>query len=110
MVDFLGKTYRDNDKGVSAVVAFTTKGDNLLHHCNCELIPHSFEIIAENQMKKPPVIPIIRTTIMQAIRHPDCSIQHIFKILDKECKKQNYIYLLKNPLTALKRICKKLQK
>lgn len=108
--DFLGKTYRDNDKGVSAVVAFTTKGDNLLHHCNCELIPHSFEIIAENQMKKPPVIPIIRTTIMQAIRHPDCSIQHIFKILDKECKKQNYIYLLKNPLTALKRICKKLQK
>lgn len=108
--DFLGKAYRDNDKGVSTAVTFTTKGDNLLHRCDCELIPHPFEVVAENQMKNSPTIPPLRTAIMQAIKDPNCSIEHIFKILDKKCKKQNYIYLLKNPLTALKRICKKLKK
>ena len=108
--DFLGKAYHDNDKGVSTAIAFTTEGDKLLHRCHCELIPHSFEIVAENQMETSPAIPRLTSTIMQAIKNPNYSIEYIFQIFNKEYKKENYIYLLKHPLIALKRICKKIQK
>lgn len=51
--DLWGKTYKDNKEGVSALVAFTSKGDILINQLEgCELIKHSFEIVAEGQMKK----------------------------------------------------------
>lgn len=50
--DAWGKIYKDNEDGVSAVIAFTNKGTELLKTSYCELIEHSFEDIAEGQMKK----------------------------------------------------------
>lgn len=50
--DAWGKIYKDNEDGVSAVIAFTNKGAELLKTSYCELIEHSFEDIAEGQMKK----------------------------------------------------------
>lgn len=52
--DFWGKTYQDNEDGVSAVIAFTKKGDEVLKLCNCTLVKHPFNIVAEGQMKDPP--------------------------------------------------------
>lgn len=50
--DLWGKTYAADDKGTSAVVVFTPKGQELLKHTDCTLIEHPFEIVAEGQMKK----------------------------------------------------------
>lgn len=50
--DAWGKTYRKNEDGVSTAIAFTEKGNEILHCCNIELEPHSFEQVAEGQMKK----------------------------------------------------------
>lgn len=50
--DFWGNTYRKNEDGVSALVAFTKKGDLLIQQMNCELEEHPFEVVAEGQMKK----------------------------------------------------------
>lgn len=50
--DFWGETYANNQDGVSAVVAFTDKGDEILKSLNCTLIPHPFAVVAEGQMKK----------------------------------------------------------
>lgn len=50
--DLWGKTYNDNEDGVSAAITFTEKGNKLLQECNCELVEHSFEIVAEGQMKR----------------------------------------------------------
>ena len=50
--DLWGKTYKDNEDGVSATIAFTEKGNELLKECNCELMAHPFEVVAEGQMKK----------------------------------------------------------
>lgn len=52
--DLWGKTYKDNEDGVSATVAFTEKGDEILQWCNCTLIEHPFEVVAEGQMKQMP--------------------------------------------------------
>lgn len=50
--DLWGKTYKDNEDGVSAAIAFTEKGNELLKECNCELLEHPFELVSEGQMKK----------------------------------------------------------
>lgn len=50
--DLWGDTYHKNEDGVSALVAFTEKGDSFIQQMNCELKEHLFEIVAEGQMKK----------------------------------------------------------
>lgn len=55
--DLWGKTYAHDSKGVNGVVAFTSKGDEVLHRCNLTLIEHPFEIVAEGQLKHCPTAP-----------------------------------------------------
>ncbi len=51
--DLWGKTYKDNEDGVSALVAYTEKGVSVIEHLkNVTLVEHPFEIVAEGQMKK----------------------------------------------------------
>ena len=51
--DLWGKTYSKNEDGVSALISFTQKGDEVIKQLNeCHLIEHPFEIVAEGQMKK----------------------------------------------------------
>lgn len=47
-----GETYKSNEEGVSAVIAFTEKGQEVLHNINCELVARPFTAVAEGQMKK----------------------------------------------------------
>ena len=56
--DLWGKTYKDNEDGVSAAIAFTEKGNELLHECGCNLVAHPFEVVAECQMKTNPPQPV----------------------------------------------------
>lgn len=51
--DLWGDTYSSEDKGVTACVAFTEKGERLLKESNCELVEHPFETVAEGQIEKP---------------------------------------------------------
>ena len=49
--DLWGKTYRNNDKGVSALVAFTEKGKLVVESLDgVTLVEHPFEVVAEGQM------------------------------------------------------------
>lgn len=54
--DLWGKTYKDNEDGVSCAVAFTQKGNEMLKQCNCEFAEHSFDVVAEGQMRNMPKI------------------------------------------------------
>lgn len=50
--DLWGKTYQNNEKGVSALVALTKRGQDVIHSLgNVTLIEHPFEVVAEGQMK-----------------------------------------------------------
>lgn len=50
--DLWGKTYRHDQKGVSALVAFTQKGRELVEGLsNVTLVEHPFDVVAEGQMK-----------------------------------------------------------
>lgn len=51
--DLWGKTYNDNQDGVSALVAFTQKGESVIGSLkDVTLIEQPFEIVAEGQMKE----------------------------------------------------------
>lgn len=50
--DLWGNTYKDNEAGVSALVAFTEKGIHLIENLHdVTLVEHPFETVAEGQMK-----------------------------------------------------------
>lgn len=55
--DLWGKTYEKDEKGVSGVVAFTEKGEDILNQLNCQRVEHPWEIVTEGQLhhklKKP---------------------------------------------------------
>lgn len=51
--DLWGNTYKDDQKGVSALISFTSKGNDLVKSLeNVTLIEHPFDIVAEGQMKE----------------------------------------------------------
>lgn len=51
--DFWGPTYNDDEKGVSALIAFTNKGQNAINSLlDVTLIEHPLEVVTEGQMKK----------------------------------------------------------
>lgn len=49
--DFWGNTYKDNEDGVSAAIAFTSIGRKVLEETNCHLEKHTFDVAAEGQLK-----------------------------------------------------------
>ena len=66
--DAWGSHYKHDEKGVSAAIAFTEKGNELLQRCNCELEELPFDVIAEGQMKdsvKKTLIRIVAIKMLQ---------------------------------------------
>lgn len=49
--DAWGSHYKNDEKGVSSVLTFTEKGDELIQHCNCHIEELPLDIVAEGQMK-----------------------------------------------------------
>lgn len=69
--DMWGNTYKDNEEGVTACAAFTQRGVDVLKQCNCELVPFSFEQVAEGQIKEPIRYPGIGWNIIIALSKID---------------------------------------
>ena len=68
--DMWGQTYKDNQKGVSAIVVFTQKGLDCLEQCDLGLEEFAFETVAEGQMVKPPKRPLCYKWCKQALKMP----------------------------------------
>lgn len=79
--DLWGTTYETNEDGVSAAIAFTEKGNEVLKKCNCELIEHPFEIVAEGQMKQCLDLPVVRKHIIKRLQSKQ-SLQSISRFYD----------------------------
>lgn len=108
--DLWGKTYKNNEDGVSATIAFTPKGEDVLRQCNCTLIEHSFETVAEGQMKTCPLKNKVYKSVSFALKDNQKGIVDIYGILQHYRKQLRWIHRLKNPLATLINILKKLTK
>lgn len=67
--DLWGKTYKDNEDGVSALVAYTEKGVSVVEHLkNVTLVEHPFNIVAEGQMKRNAKAKELQPLVMYMLR------------------------------------------
>lgn len=68
--DLWGETYKDDEKGVSALIAFTEKGSEVISGLdNVTLALHPFETVAEGQMRENACHKELTWLIMGMLRH-----------------------------------------
>lgn len=81
--DFWGATYAKDEEGVSSVIAFTDKGNEILKKLDCTFEEHPFEVVAEGQMKNNAGRACINKFMLNTLRDNDSteqSIRRLFKI------------------------------
>ena len=89
--DLWGDTYKDNSKGVSALISFTQKGKEVVDSLkDVTLVEQPFEVVAEGQMKrnthKAPTLPIV----MRFLRSKyvlDSKMWKMLHLTNRACKK-----------------------
>ena len=78
--DLWGETYKNDQKGVSALVAFTDRGRDIIENLqNVTLIEHPFDVVAEGQMKMNAHHNEVSFVIMHLLRHGYPITSAVFK-------------------------------
>lgn len=108
--DLWGKTYNDNEDGVSATIAFTEKGNNILKKSNCSLIEYSFDIVAEGQMKTCPIQQDYYQKLSNVLNDETSSLQDVIDVLNSYQFKQKMINRLKHPVRTINNILRKIHR
>lgn len=108
--DLWGKTYENEEKGVSGTVAFTEIGYEVLKKCNCELIEHSFDIVAEGQQKRKGRKNILYVKIMNKLKDKDIQIHEIVKLIYLHYKLKGIVYKVMHPLKTVSNYVNKFKK
>ena len=106
--DLWGKTYADNEDGVSVAIAFTEKGDELLHECGCNLVEHPFEIVAEGQQKDMPSQRHFRQKVMKQLADNKKSIEKTTILINRYFRLKGLSYKIMHPIQILKKYFNKM--
>ncbi len=69
--DLWGQTYESDNKGVSALIAFTERGNEVIESIKstCTLQSQTIDTVAQGQIRKVPKMPRIRSKILQALKN-----------------------------------------
>lgn len=85
--DLWGKTYKDDEKGVSALITFTGKGRQVVDSLTgVTLIEHPFELVSEGQMKENTHAKNIKPIIVWALKNGvplNCFAYKFFLLIQK---------------------------
>ncbi len=104
--DLWGSMYKTDEDGVSGVVAFTSKGDNILHKCNCILKEHPFNVIIEGQQKDMAKKNILYPIIMSKLKS-DEPLENIYRLRKIQHMINGFVYKIKHPKEVLCNYLKK---
>lgn len=82
--DAWGSAYEKDEKGVSAVLAFTKKGKDLLTLCadRLEKKDIALDLLCEGQMPEPPQMPPLYDVRLWLLRHTPFSLHKINRIMN----------------------------
>lgn len=108
--DLWGKKYRKEEKGVSGVVVFTSRGKDLLKTANCTLREEDFAIVAEGQIKKAPTKGKLYKKLQSVMMHKDFNIDQLYTIVKRYRKRQQLIGRLTHPSRTIRNLIKRLIK
>jgi len=79
--DLWGNTYKDDEKGVSALIAFTEKGRTFAESLKgVTLVEHPFEVVAEGQMKENAHHKEMKPIVMALLRNGISLTNPLFKV------------------------------
>lgn len=93
--DLWGDTYKDNQKGVSALIAFTNKGREIVESLKgVTLIEHPFDVVAEGQMKKNAKAKEIRPIVISLLSR-GCKL---------DCVVYKLVFLIQRVISKLKTV------
>lgn len=106
--DLWGEAYKDYEEGVSAAIAFTEKGEEILNQCGCVLLPHPFELVAEGQMAVAPARPYYYERLRKCLANPSSTIEDADAIVRKAQEKERVARIIKNPMASAKKLIKKI--
>lgn len=107
--DLWGNTFQSDEKGVSAVVAFTSKGIDILRQLDsCVLNEYPFETVAEGQMKDSPQEPPCRDRLFEVLRDKRTSLDQAYAIIEKHLKRLRWKNRLLHPGRSFAHLLKKL--
>lgn len=106
--DLWGKTYKADEKGVSGAVAFTAKGEELLHAINCVLVEHPFEVVAEGQMKTMPKQTPLHDRLFEKLHETGSTIEDVYAVQLAFIRYQRNKNRIKHPLRSCTNVIKKL--
>lgn len=106
--DAWGDYYKNNDKGVSSIVAFTSKGNKILHNVDIHLEKLDLDIIAEGQMKNSPIRPIEHELVMRCLKDPSVDLSQLISNINRMYIRRHRINQIKHPYNTLKKIIKRI--
>ena len=106
--DAWGCHYKEDEKGVSAAIAFTEKGNELLQRCNCQLEELPFDVVAEWQMKTNPRRESLYNDIMQDLKEPMTPIDVSFARVMTVIKRKKWMDRFRNPFRSIKNLLRKI--
>ena len=101
--DLWGRKFRTDEKGVSGVLTFTEKGEEVLHDIpllhieSCDL-----KYVVEGQMKEAPTLPRMRGQILDMLRDNQITLQEIIRFIQPMLRKKRINKLLTNPFAVLR--------
>mgnify|MGYP000761417919 FL=1 len=95
--DFWGETYKNDEKGVSALVSFTEKGRQVIEGLKeVTLIEHPFDVVAEGQMKEnAEAAPLSKLMIAVLRTYPSVLIIKTIQLASRAIQKFNHIIGIK---------------
>lgn len=98
--DLWGNTYQKDENGVSAAIAFTEKGNDVLKKCDCTLVEHPFEVVTEGQMKACPIRGAAYRCIQSALNDPQRSMDSVFRSYLRFLNAYKWKNAFKHPLRS----------
>jgi len=102
--DAWGSHYKDNEDGVSAAIAFTEKGNEILKSCNLTLEPLPFDVVAEGQMETNARKTSLRKRLLVSLTKEKVSIEDANRMIDVYAKYCRQLKRIKHPLRTIKNI------
>lgn len=79
--DFWGKTYSNNEDGVSSVLCFTEKGNKIIKCASLYLEAHTPETVSEGQLSYNAKASVMRPVFMTLLKHKQTSLIDIQRLL-----------------------------
>lgn len=106
--DLWGKTYQDNEDGVSGAVAFSQRGAEILKNIDCHLTEHPFSVVAEGQMKTCPPYKKWYKKVAATLVDPDKTIDDAIDVVNNARKMERWKSHFRHPLRTAINVIKKL--